>query len=166
VSNGPALEFTVDGELPGTELKRSAGSWVKVSAKAFGHAGIGIPTHLTVVGNAGLLKEIANQGKAGELKLEFELPIEKSQWLVASTVCNNAAVAHTSPVYIVVNGRPTWDAQRGPAVIDKQLAAIANVEKEFESGHDPRSQGIRDRLKKARSYYSQLQRNMRLEGGR
>ncbi len=163
VSNGPALDFKVDGELPGSELTRSAGQPVRVSAHVISHAGIGLPTRLSVVGDAGVMKEIAEKGKEQELSLDFELPVEKSQWLVASAVCDNGAVAHSTPVYIVVDGRPTWCAQRGPAVIEKQLAAIAEVEKEFEKGTDARSEGVLARLRKAREYYLQLRQRMQTD---
>ncbi len=160
VSNGPALEFTVDGELPGSELTRAGGSRVKIAAKVRSHPKVGRPTHLTVVGNDGVIEEIANDKKHDELTIAFERSIDRSQWLVASTVCDNGAVAHCTPVYVVVNGRPTWSAQRGPAVIDKQLAAIANIEEEFAKGTDARSQGVRERLHKARDYYARLRQKM------
>jgi hypothetical protein len=69
-------------------------------------------------------------------------------------------VAHCTPVYIIVNGRPPWCPRRGPAVIDKQLAAISQVEGEF-NGDDARSQGIRQRLQKAKKYYVDLREQMR-----
>jgi len=114
VSNGPALEFTVDDALPGTELHRSPGTRVKIHARALGHASIGLPAALRVEGPEGLVKETtSNQGET-ELAFEIEHVVEASQWLMASVVCDNGAVAHTTPVYVVVNARPTWNPQQGP----------------------------------------------------
>lgn len=160
VSNGPALEFTVDGRLPGTELAKPRGSKVKVSARVWGHPAVGLPTRLTVAGNDGVIKDAANESNKTELSLEFELPIETSRWLVAGAVCDNSAVAHTTPVYIVVDQRPTWSARHGPAVIDKQLAAIEEIEKEVAEGTDPRSQGVRERLTRAKAFYAKLRADM------
>lgn len=160
VSNGPALEFTVDGELPGTELKRSAGERVKIKARALGHASIGLPTALRVEGPGGVVKEIkADQGET-DLAFEMEYGIERSQWLMASAVCHNQAVANTTPVYIVVNDQPTWDPRQGPRIIQGQLAAITKIETEFASGDDTRSAGIRERLRKARAFYNGLRDRM------
>ncbi len=160
VSNGPALEFTVNGQWPGSELALPAGSRVTISARVQGHPRVGLPTHLTIVGNEGVIKEVANEKKEPQMTLELERTIEKSQWLVASTVCDNGAVAHCTPVYVVVDGRPTWCSQRGPAVIDRQLAAIDKIDQEFKDGTDARSRGIRERLNRAREYYAQLRRKM------
>jgi len=156
VSNGPALEFTVDGELPGSELKRSAGARVKISVRALGQARIGLPTALKVEGPDGVLKEVTSAGGKAELAIELEHRLESSQWLMASVVCNNGALAHTTPVYVVVNSQPTWNPRKAPAIIEKQLASIAKIEAEFAKGEDARSAGIRERLQKAKAFYADL----------
>ncbi len=160
VSNGPALEFTVDGELPGTELKRSAGDRVKIKAHALGHERTGLPAVLRVEGPGGVVKEIHAERGETELAFELEHRIERSQWLMASAVCNNQAVANSTPVYVVVNGQPTWDPHQGPRIIESQLAAISKIETEFAGSSDARSIGIRERLQKARGFYADLSERM------
>ena len=155
VSNGPALEFTVDGALPGTELNHAAGDRVQIRARVVGHPGIGLPTELRVEGPGGVVKEIKSNAGDPELTLELTHRVDSSQWLMASAACDNRAVANTTPVYVVVGGQPTWDLQRGPGIVEKQLDAIAKIEIEF-SAHDPRSVGIRERLRKARDFYGAL----------
>ncbi|GMV96278.1 MAG: hypothetical protein AMXMBFR83_06460 [Phycisphaerae bacterium] len=161
VTNGPALDFRVNGAMCGAQIDLPAGGGsVKVSARVWGHPKIGVPTHLTVVSNDGVVRELANPDRQTELALEFDWPVKESRWLVASTVCDNAAVAHTTPVYVVVNGRPTWSREHGPAVIDRQLAAIAGIEREVAEKADDRSAGIRVRLEKARVFYADLREKM------
>ena len=79
---------------------------------------------------------------------------------MASVVCDNKAVAHTTPVYVVINAQPTWNPTAGPRIIDKQLAAMAKIESELAKGHDARSQGIRERLQKAKTFYAYLREKM------
>ena len=160
VSNGPALELTVDGELPGTELKRSPGARVKIQARALGQARVGLPTALRVEGPHGVVKEVTRAGAEAELAIELEHRLESSQWLMASVVCDNGALAHTTPIYVVVNSQPTWNSQKGPAIIERQLAAIAKIESEFAKAEDARSAGIRDRLQKAKAFYGDLRQRM------
>ncbi len=107
------------------------------------------------------MKEV--KGSPGEAELAFDLEhrIESSQWLMASVVCDNHAVAHTTPVYVVVNAKPTWNPGKGPGLIEKQLAAMAKIESEFANGDDARSLGIRERLQKARAFYLSLRERMR-----
>ena len=156
VSNGPALEFTVDDQLPGTELSRKAGDTVRIKARVLSHPAIGIPKALTVIGNKGVIKEIANPEKASSLEIELEREIDQSQWLVLSTVCYNNALAHTTPVYVKVNDRPTWCSDRGPVVIRKQLESIAEIAREFTPAKDARAKGIQQRLTRAQNFYRDL----------
>ena len=160
VSNGPALEFTVDGALPGSELTRSPGTRVKIRARALGHARIGLPTVLRVEGPTGILKEVKGSQGETELEFEFEHLVENSQWLMAGVACDNDAVAHTTPIYVVVNGQPTWNPRQGPRIIEKQLAGIAKIESEVAKGVDARSAGIRERLQKAKAFYATLRDKM------
>jgi hypothetical protein len=164
VSNGPALEFTVDGELPGAELNRSPGARVRIRARALGQARIGLPAVLQVSGPAGVVREVKGNEGQTELGFETEHVVETSQWLMASVVCDNNAVAHTTPIYVVVNAQPTWNPQQGPRIIDKQLAAIAKIESEVAKGDDARSAGIRERLQKAKAFYATLREKMSKAG--
>jgi hypothetical protein len=160
VSNGPALEFTVDDALPGNELSRFPGSRVKIRARARGHARIGLPTVLRIDGTAGVVKEVKSTQGENELTLEFDHVVESSQWLMAGVVCDNGALAHTTPVYVVVNARPTWNTRLGPGIIDKQLAAIGKIESEFANQDDARAAGLRERLQHARAFYADLREKM------
>jgi hypothetical protein len=155
VSNGPALEFTVDGKLPGTQLDRAEGDMVKVHARVLGHPGIGLPKMLTVETPDEATTSKATGGDQ-ELSLDFEYRVESSHWIMASATCDNGAVANTTPVYVVVNGRPTWSRSRVPKIIERQLNEISKIESEFAEGKDSRSAGIRDRLQKAKAFYASL----------
>jgi hypothetical protein len=153
------LTFTVDGRLPGSELIRKKGDTVTLKASVESHPTIGIPKALTLVTNEGEIKEVLNPDKAERLSLEVTRTIDRSQWLVVSTVCDNGTLAHATPVYVVVDGVPTWCPQRGPAVIDKQLKGIAAIDKDIpNSGHH--GQGIHARLDKARAFYAELREKM------
>ena len=90
----------------------------------------------------------------------MEVPLERSRWIAAAADCVNGALAHTSPVYVVVEGQPTWCPERGPALIEKQLAAMRGIEKEFSGKDDPRSRGILERLRKAARTYAILKAAM------
>lgn len=156
VSNGPVLDFTVDDELPGSELARNQGDRVRIKARVRSHAAIGIPKALTLVGNKGVIKEVANPTGELSLAIDLEHAIDQSQWLVLSTVCDNNALAHTTPVYVKVDGRPTWCPDRGPAVIRQQLDSISRIAREFTPADTARAQGIQQRLTRARLVYRDL----------
>ena len=157
VSNGPAVEFTVDGELPGAELLRKAGDVLKIRARAWGHEKVGLPESLELVSNAGVIRNVEREkGQQGDLVIEAEIAVERSQWMTISARCANGAVAHATPIYVVVDGEPTWSVEKSVAIIEKQLAAIAKIEAEVAEGNDIRSREIRERLERAKDYYAKL----------
>ena len=158
---GPALEFFVDGRLPGTRLDGAAGRTVEIMALARCHPAIGVLKRLTIVGNDGVLRESVNTDGREDLEITFDQKIERNQWLVASAVCENGAVAHTTPVYVLVDGRPWFCPKRGPAIIDRQLQAIDAIAKEFNPAAGRREKGIQERLDRARKYYADLRDKMR-----
>lgn len=163
VTNGPMLELLVDGQLPGSRIEKRAGEKVTITGKVFGHPKIGIPDSLMLISNEGVLKTIENPDGKAELEFQFETDVSQSRWFLLSTRCTNSAMAMTTPVYVIVNGRPHWCPERGPAIIKKQLEAIQEIEKEFKEDFTPRGRGVQLRLAKARKYYHQLLEKMETE---
>jgi len=157
VSNGPALEFSVDGQLSGSELIRNRGDVLKVQARAWGHDRVGLPDSLLLVSNQGTIRSVKRTpGQQGDLIIETQVPVQRSQWLTVSVRCPNGAVAHATPVYVVVNGEPTWSLEKSTQIVKKQLDAIARIETEFTKENNIRSRAIRQRLDRAKTYYAKL----------
>jgi hypothetical protein len=156
VSNGPVLEFSVDAQLPGSEIQKFPGGKVQIKGRVLSHPSIGLPESLLLVSNEGVVKQVVNAGRQTELSFEIEEPVSRSRWFVLSTLCRNKAIAHTSPVYVVVGGQRAWCPKRGPIIIEKQLKAIDEIAGEFSSDETPRGRGVLARLARARDYYRQL----------
>jgi hypothetical protein len=164
VSNGPALEFTVDNELPGSELARQGNDILKVRARAWGHKRVGLPDSLELVSNEGTVHKVQRTpGQLGDLIIETEIPVQRSKWFTVSVRCPNGAVAHATPVYVVVDGEPTWSPDKSTVLVKKQLDAISKIETEFSAGNDIRSRDIRERLERAKTYYLKLLTAIRTE---
>lgn len=165
VSNGPALDFTIDAHLPGTELQRNPGDQIQLSARVRSHEKIGLPQVVQIVSNDGIVRQILAKRDNQELSLSFDFTLEHSGWFAAFTRCVNGAIAHSSPIYVVVDGKPTWSSSLGPAAIEKQLAAIQEIETEFNNRKDaPNRDEILTRIANAKNYYAQLGREMKLSG--
>ena len=155
VSNGPALFLDADGALPGTEIIQEKGSITNLRVKAISHPGIGNIERMAVYNNDGLVAEKFNLGKSDSLQISLSHILEKSQWLAAVVYCDNGAVAHTTPVYYILDGKPTWDARKAPAIIEKQMDAIGLIEAETQAKEDI-DQGILDRLDMAKDVYRSI----------
>jgi hypothetical protein len=69
-------------------------------------------------------------------------------------------LAHSSPVYIIVGGRPHWSAKHGPAIIEKQISAIDERKETFLKLGTERAKKILARMDRARAYYTDLREKM------
>ncbi len=106
-SSGPIVQLTVNGKLPGETLDVSAGSRVTVRAEALGHSDQVPLANLEIVGHSGVLRRVGVE-QAGQstdrLVLELELPVEKGIWIAARCSAGPLQMAHTTPVYVRVDG--------------------------------------------------------------
>lgn len=155
VSNGPALLFDADGMLPGTAIQKTGMSETMLHVKALSNLGIGTINRVAVYNNDGLVAEKINPGKMDSVAVTFTHNITKSQWIAAVVYCDNGAVAHTTPVYFIVDGKPTYDKVKAPQIIQKQQAFIARIRKE-EQAKAVGDNGILKRLDKAEVFYQKL----------
>ncbi len=159
VSNGPALFFTVDGHLPGSVMEVDRNARVTVRLNALSNSSIGNIDRVELHGNDGLIYKVANLKHLDSLLVKISLNIKNSQWLTAVVYCSNDAIAHTSPVYFIVDKKPFYNPQKGPAII-KQLLSILDNAKEAENKKPVADKGIIERINKAEDYYKALQSQM------
>ena len=164
VSNGPALFLEADGNYPGREIIRNKGFISKIKVEAYSHPGIGTIDKVEIYNNDGMVQQYLNSDKKDAITIEIDHSLDKSQWLTAAVYCDNGAIAHTSPIYFIVDGKPTWNPEKAPAIIDKQLALIQVIDDE-EHGKDRPDQEILDRLDNARRFYSAILNHVKINSG-
>ncbi len=157
VSNGPMLFFEADGKLPGTELKVAKGQIAKLRVEGLGQDAVAPINRVAIYNNDGLVQEVKNLENKNSVKLDIDLPINKSQWLVAVAYCNNDAVAHTTPVYYVVDNHPTWSPENAAEIICRHMQMMDDVEAETTDS------GIVKRLNSARAFYRKMLKAMNVE---
>jgi hypothetical protein len=161
VSNGPAVILEADGNYPGREIIRDQGFTSKIMVNAFSHPGIGIIERVEIYNNDGLVHKHMNSEQLDSLTINLDHTLDKSQWLTAAVYCENGAVAHTSPIYFIVDGKPTWNPDKAPAIIDLQMDLIQVIDDE-EHGKDVPDKEILDRLDNARRFYQAILDQIRM----
>jgi len=157
VSNGPMLFFEGDGKLPGSEIKIKKGNTTQLTVKAQSPEIIGRINRVAIYNNDGLVREVLNPEKMETIQLNLDLEITKSQWMIAVVYCNNEAVAHTSPIYYVVDGQPTWSTDKAAEIISRHFQIMDDVEK------DTKDSGILARLNNARTFYRAMLKQMNVQ---
>lgn len=122
VTTGPMLEFTVSDRLPGDSITAVKGDRLKVYARAT----TGSPTfrldRLEIVANGEVIRSAESNGAAASL--DFELPAHRSMWVAA-----RVAGAHTTPVYVTVDGRRHWKTAAVPQLIAKRLDTLNAIDR-------------------------------------
>jgi Tol biopolymer transport system component len=111
-TNGPLIEFTLDGQRIGEELKyETPRESVEFKAKLRSIVPV---DHLEVVCNGRVVKTLKLEGARDSADVSGTLPLHESGWCLLRTwsdgdefpVLDNYVYATTSPVYVTIGGNP------------------------------------------------------------
>ncbi len=106
-TTGPIVELTVNNKLPGNTVDVTQGTMVNVTAKALGD-GSRIPLeNLEIIGHSKVLKQVrASDAKQSsrQLEIKMQLPVQDGIWIAARASAGPGYMAHTTPVYVTVDG--------------------------------------------------------------
>jgi hypothetical protein len=128
VTTGPMLLLTVNGRVPGDTVDIAPGTRVRVKAEALGHPTQEPLTSLEIVGHGRVLARADGRGDA-RLATELELPVERGMWIAARAEAGSGQVAHTTPVYVTVNG----GSFENPETLGARLEAAESYLREIEA---------------------------------
>lgn len=113
VTSGPILAFTVNQHFPGDRLNVRKGTTLSIRAEAYGHATQVQLQRLEIVGHGKVLASVQANDKepsrnrtqsSANLSLELKLPVNGGIWLAARTYAGPGQAAHTTPIYVSVDG--------------------------------------------------------------
>jgi hypothetical protein len=93
VTTGPMLSLTVGGKMPGDTLDVAPGAKVHVVAEAMGEV-----QSVSIIGHGKVLAQSAGK------RVELDLTASHGIWVAARCDGGRLQVAHTTPVYVTVNG--------------------------------------------------------------
>jgi hypothetical protein len=142
VSTWALLKFTVNGRGPGTVLDVPAGiRTVHVRAEV---SGLGRFDKLEVLVNGLVAAEqdaVLPGPSPNWMVLEADIPIEQSGWLAAR--CGGLPLAHTSPVYVHLEGRPLRPEPTALAFVQRHLEEMLQwVDREARVENDQQRQRL------------------------
>ena len=137
VTTGPIVQLTVNGQLPGATVNVERGTRVRVVAEAFGHARQTPLRSLEVVGHGNVLTRSAGSGVA-RLTAELEIPVERGLWIAARVEAGPGQIAHTTPVYVTVDGGGFHNL----AMLDARIATAERYLTELEGDIRAQGQGL------------------------
>lgn len=170
VSSGPVILLEVEGRGPGERLSVPAGTRLKIKAHAYGHQEQVPLERLEIVGHGKPLfaAAAAEPGQSPEhLVVEAELEVEQGIWLAAVVQGGPMQVAHTTPVYVSVNGSGFYNPQTAAHYLDLNERYLRELEHELaHPRRDPEHQAwryeeaLRARIAETRQVIEQLRRRI------
>jgi hypothetical protein len=121
VTNGPLLGLTVNGVGMGRELRVSRGARLGVAANARLNPDVDALERLELV----ILGDVTDSAAAhgtDRVELRKEIVADRSMWIAARAYGarqdpRNTTIAHSAPVYVVVDDEPTWKRDAVPEIV-------------------------------------------------
>jgi hypothetical protein len=128
VTSGPIVLLRVNGHLPGDTVDVVAGAKVRVTAEAFGPQ----LQSLEIVGHGKALAQGA-PASSGRLTAEIEITPSHGIWIAAKCAGGPGQIAHTTPVYITVNGGGFQNPETARANVEASEAWLQEIEHDLDN---------------------------------
>jgi hypothetical protein len=156
ISNGPLIEFTVNGKPPGSTLPAS--ERLQVKARAISRLPF---DRLQIVRDGVVVAEQAAVNRR-EAMLEREIPVEQGGWIAArveSSAKTHAlfgVFAHTSPVYYRLEGTSSRRAEAAGAFVDEIEQSVRFIRKSYKFASEADKAVALGKFEAARRIYGKL----------
>ncbi|MCZ6915861.1 MAG: CehA/McbA family metallohydrolase [Gemmatimonadetes bacterium] len=166
-TNGPLLVVSVEGRGPGEEiaLQGSAQRTFEVLAEAVSIAPL---EKLEIYVNGEVVETVHATGDSTRFSVSTRLEIPGSAWVAAQVVGprhryfgDSYAFAHTSPVYIVRDGKPFASADDARFLADVVAALWERVDRRDRWTSDADKEHYREALARAEEVYREIARAAR-----
>jgi hypothetical protein len=121
VTNGPTLEFTVNGKTMGEELRVKRGTKLDIAALARLNPDVDSLDRLELVVGGDVTDTVSANG-TDSAQLRKQIIADRSMWIAVRAhggkqAPNNMTIAHSAPIYVVVDGEPAWNRDKVPEII-------------------------------------------------
>jgi len=131
VTNGPFVRLTVNGREVGEELRVARGTSLEIAADAQLNPDVDDLDRLELV----VLGDVdAREPANGADRIHFQKTIvaDHSMWIAVRAYGGNqqpqfTTVAHSAPIYVVVDSEPTWKRSTLPSLVAYQRAQLEEL---------------------------------------
>ena len=142
VTNGPLLELGVDGVGMGRELRVPRGTKINVAAAAMLNPDVDALDRLEIIVHGDVVDTVAANGR-DSVSIQKEIVADQSMWIAvraygARQDPRNTTIAHSAPVYVVVDGEPTWKRDAVPEIVAELRGRLHRI---LTDPHDTPIQG-------------------------
>lgn len=161
VTNGPLLFLDLEGEEPGGELPLQSPRNLKAAVRA---QSLSPMERLQLIVNGEVVAETVPEGDDLNLTLEHTLDIEESAWVAARVLGERSELvrndrqlfAHTSPIYVSLQGRPVVVEEDVRIVLEWIDRLIADVRESPRFSQELQRREVLEIFERGRQYYEDL----------
>jgi hypothetical protein len=159
ITNGPLLEFTVDGRRLGDTLDLKGPGKLKIAGRALGRLDF---ERIELVQNGQVVKTADSRASGGHFAaaLDIELPVDAPCWLALRTPPPSAPrdaefqrktplneygrelFAHTSAIYVNLAGRGVFDAAAGGSLLEEMKTSREFIRGNAKFANDQERDGV------------------------
>jgi hypothetical protein len=137
VTNGPIVDFTINGQGMGQEIRVTKGARLQIAASARLNPDIDALGRLDVIVQGDVV-ETGRANGSDRIELHKELTADRSMWIAIRVsgareipaqgpVQALGAIAHTAPIYVVVDGEPFWKTAAVPELVRAERQILQDV---------------------------------------
>ncbi|MXX78741.1 MAG: hypothetical protein F4Z33_07205 [Gemmatimonadales bacterium] len=133
VSNGPFLEFRVNGREMGSELRVARGQSLEIVTEASLNPDIDRLNRLELVVHGEVVATATPASADGDrLRLATEIEADESLWVAVRAFGDrdgerDMTVAHSAPVFVVVEDDPWWKLEAVPELVARHRAKLQEL---------------------------------------
>jgi hypothetical protein len=153
-SNGPIVDFKVNGARPGTQLDLTGPQTLSVTVHARINPTLGEKlTKLELVSQSDIVaQQLVVAGGEYDTTMTVNLPSSDSRWIAAKVTGVNT-IAHTTPVYVVIDGKSFWRADELYVRVPYMDGQLNQMEQQIANGVVPAAQitDLQDYIDQARA---------------
>ena len=127
VSNGPVIEFSVNGDEQGTEYEVSRGDAITISASSQINPDFDQLENLELVVHGNVSASATSSTEDG-LDLSHTMAAEESFWFALRARGKHGAVAHTAPIYVYVDkNKQFWNKETAERLALKYIDTLKTL---------------------------------------
>jgi hypothetical protein len=131
VTDGPFLDFTVNGRQMGEELHVKKGARLDIVAGAQLNPDVDTLDRMELVVLGDVAQTESAKGK-DQIALKKQMTADHSMWIAVRAYGGrqdptNMTIAHTAPIYVVVEDEPTWKPDAVPKIVTELRAQLQKM---------------------------------------
>ncbi|MEJ0040316.1 MAG: CehA/McbA family metallohydrolase [Gammaproteobacteria bacterium] len=134
VTNGPLIDFTINGKGIGEELHVKKGAKLDLAALAKLNPDVDSLDRMEIVtlGNVTDTKSAAGKDR---VEIKTQITADKSMWIAVRAYGsrqerNNLTIGHTAPIYVIVDDEPAWNREELPKIVAELHAELEKMRTE------------------------------------